>query len=139
MALRDRENLRMIRFNSEMLPIWTQLLDVGARITGVGHEVQSWFSRFTNANGVEDSRTVLAHCRALSVALQARKEVAVAEMKNVSSDEQPLAIIAAWTFALEMMIQEASSTETCSWTVEGGQEPGYDSFDGGGDITLRRI
>lgn len=139
MGLRDRENLRMIRFNGEMLPIWTQLLDVGARIAGVGHEVQSWFSRFSNANGVEDSRTVLAHCRALSLALQTRKEVAIAEVRSASSDEQPSAIIAAWRYALETMIQEASSAETCSWTVEGGQEPGNDTFDGGGDITLRRI
>lgn len=128
----------MIRFNDQMLPIWAQLLDVAARISCVGNEVQSWFAKFTNANGVEDSRTVLAHCRALGHALHAEKEAAIAELRRVPGDQPPLAIMAGWEYALETMIQQASSTETCSWTVE-GQEPGYEPFGGGGDITLRRI
>ena len=138
MDLKDRENLKMIRFNGEMLPLWTQLLDVAARICGIARETQDWFSRFTNTNGVDDSRTVLAHCQCLSSAIQEQTSIITVQLRRSPEDEQPQAILAGWKYALETMIQEASSKTTCSWTVEGGREPEDEGSDGG-DIALRRV
>jgi hypothetical protein len=70
MPIKDRENLKVIRFNGELLPVWAQLLDVAARLCRVREETQSWFARFANSNGVDDSRTVRAHCWALSHAIE---------------------------------------------------------------------
>ena len=41
-------------------------------------------------------------------------------------------------YALDTMIQEAQSSKTCSWTVEGAEDVEIDDSDGG-DITLRRV
>jgi hypothetical protein len=138
MALKDRENLKMVRFNGQMLPIWAQLLDVAARTCRIEDEAQSWFSRFTRTNGVDDSQVVLAHCWALSNAIREQKEAIILDLQRSTRDDQPLATLAAWKYALETMIQEASSTKTCCWTVEGSREPGDEQSDGG-DITLRRV
>ena len=138
MALKDRENLKMIRFNGEMLPIWVQLLDVAARTCRIKEDAQIWFSRFTQTNGVEDSPAVLAHCSALNNAIREQREAIILDLQRSRRDDQPLVILAAWKYALETMIQEASSAETCCWTVEGGRQPN-DQQSGGGDITLRRV
>ena len=55
-----------------------------------------------------------------------------------SDDAQPSQIIGAWFYALDTMIQEAQSSQTCSWTVEGADDDVIDDSDGG-DITLRRV
>jgi hypothetical protein len=138
MTFRDRENLRMIRFNGEMLPMWTQLLDVAARTCGISAAAQSWFSRFTARNGVEDSRTVASHCQELLGAVEAQKHHLIAQLRMSPVDEQPLGILAAWRYSLETMIQAALSEPTCAWIVEGGQDAEDDQFDGG-DVTLRRV
>jgi hypothetical protein len=41
-------------------------------------------------------------------------------------------------YALDTMIQEAQTSKTCSWIVEGTEDTEVDDSDGG-DITLRRV
>jgi hypothetical protein len=53
-------------------------------------------------------------------------------------DTQPARILGAWMYALDTMIQEAQSSPTCSWTVEGVEDVVIGDSDGG-DITLRRV
>lgn len=133
-----REKFKAIRFGGELLPDWAQMLDVAARVCPVAEESRIWFSRFTAASGVDDSRTVLDHCNALRQGIQEHQELLLAELRRGPSDALPNRIIAAWRYSLETMIQEAQSHSTCSWTIEGTADTVTDDSDGG-DISLRRV
>jgi hypothetical protein len=62
---RSHENLKMIRFEGELLPNWARLLDLASGLCAVPEETRRWFSALTNSNGVEDGRTVVEHCELL--------------------------------------------------------------------------
>jgi hypothetical protein len=132
------ENLKTIRFEGEMLPKWAQLLDWAARLSPVSEETRGWFSRFTRSSGVDDARTVMIQGGILRTAIQEHRNAIIAELQRKPHDDQPLRVMAAWQYALDTMVQQASSRETCSWHVEGVEDAGEDNY-GDGDITLRRV
>jgi hypothetical protein len=132
------ENLKAIRFAGELPPNWAQLLDLAARLCPVSEEVRHWFALLTSRAGVDDSRTVIDRCRLLRQSIQEHRESISSELRRTRDDAQPSQIIGAWFYALDTMIQEAQSSQTCSWTVEGADDDVIDDSDGG-DITLRRV
>ena len=138
MSAKSHENLKAIRFAGELLPNWAQLLDLGARLCPVSEEVRHWFCQLTTRAGVDDARTVIERCTLLRKSIQAHRESIATELQRSRSDAQPSQIIGAWMYALDTMIQEAQSSQTCSWTVEGADDDVIDDSDGG-DITLRRV
>ncbi len=136
--MRSRELLKPIRFQGDLLPDWAQLLDLAASLSEVPESTRQWFSVFTSRTGVDDARTIVKHCRVLRSGLQARRDVVLAALGPGSGDSAPATIHAAWLYALDTMIENASGAETCSWHAEGTDDaPG--SIDGDGDITLRRV
>lgn len=135
---RSHENLKAIRFAGELLPQWAQLLDLAARLCPVSEDVRHWFSRLTTCAGVDDSRTVIDCCGQLRATIQEHRESIAAELGRNRDDAQPSHVIGAWMYALDTMIQEARSSKTCSWTVDGGGDVVIDDSDGG-DVTLRRV
>jgi hypothetical protein len=137
MPSRSYENLKPIRFEDELLPNWAQLLDVASMIAPVSQETRQWFSTLINSNGVDDSRTVLTHCQALRSALKANRESVLAELRRAPDDLQAGHIYAAWIYALDTMMQQAASTQTCSWIID-GLEQSDDDDSGGGEIALHR-
>jgi hypothetical protein len=138
MASPSYKNLKNIRFDGELLPNWAQLLDLASRSCPVSEETRRWFFSLTNANGVDDARTVLTHCRLLRGELQTHRESVLTELRRRPEDSQAAQIFAAWIYALDTMMQQASSSQTCSWQVEGLEQTGDEDF-GDGEITLRRI
>ncbi|HXU78840.1 MAG TPA: hypothetical protein VN794_19850 [Methylomirabilota bacterium] len=132
------EKLKVIRFEGEMLPNWAQLLDAAARLCPVPDETRSWFSRLTHSSGVDDARTVLIQSKRLVNTLRDNKQAVIAELERKQGDLQAPRIFAAWEYALDTMIQAATSKKTCSWQIEGMEDTG-DGDLGGGDITLRRV
>src|SRR5215204_5687394 len=119
MARRSHHNLKTIRFEGEMLQNWAQLLDLASRLCPVSEEARRWFSTFTNSNGVDDARTVLNHCELLLAELQTHRVRVLSELSREQQDTQPTQIFAAWLYALDTMIQQASGAQACSWFVEG--------------------
>src|ERR1044071_4213581 len=115
----SHENLKAIRFAGELLPNWAQLLDLAARLCPVSEEVRHWFCQFTTRAGVDDARTVSERCTLLRESIQAHRESIAAELRRSREDAQPSQIIGAWMYALDTMIQEAQSSQTCSWTEIG--------------------
>jgi hypothetical protein len=81
---------------------------------------------------------VIDYCSRLRASIQEHRESIAAELQRSRGDAQPSLIVGAWIYALDTMIQEAQSSPTCSWTVEGGEDVVIDDSDGG-DITLRRL
>ena len=138
MSAKSHENLKTIRFDGELLPNWAQLLDIAARLCPVSEDVRRWFSRLTNCSGVDDARTVTDQCKILQASVQEHREAIAAELERSRNDIQPSQVLGAWMYALDTMIQEARTTQTCSWIVEGAEETEPDDSDGG-DITLRRV
>jgi hypothetical protein len=138
MNAKSHENLRAIRFAGELLPNWAQLLDLAARLCPVSEEVRKWFSKFTARSGVDDARTIVCQCGLLRESIEARREFIADELQRTRDDCQPSQILGAWVYALETMIQEAPTSTTCSWTVEGTDDVVVDDSDGG-DVTLRRV
>lgn len=138
MSAKSHENLKAIRFAGELLPNWAQLLDLAARLCPVSEEVRRWFALFTSRAGVDDSRAVVDHCRLLRQSIQEHRESITSELRRTWDDPQPTQIIGAWFYALDTMIQEAQSSQTCSWTLEGEGDDVMDDSDGG-DVTLRRV
>ena len=128
----------MIRFAGELLPNWAQLLDLAARLCPVSEELRHWFCQLTTRAGVEDARTVIERCTLLRQSIQQHRESIATELRRSPDDVQPSQIVGAWMYALDTMIQEAQSSKTCSWTVEGAEDVEIDDSDGG-DITLRRV
>jgi hypothetical protein len=138
MKSKPYRKLKTIRFGEELLPDWTQLLDIAARLCPVSPEVRAWFSRFSSGSGTDNSRTVIEHCSLLRASIQEQREMFVTSLRRTDRDEQPQQILAAWIYALDTMIQEAHSRKTCVWIVEGTEENAGEDSDGG-DITLRRV
>jgi hypothetical protein len=138
MSAKSHENLKAIRFAGELLPNWAQLLDLAARLCPVSEEVRHWFSLLTSRAGVDDSRTAIERCRVLRQSLQEHRESIQSELRRGRDDVQPAQVISAWIYALDTMIQQAETSKTCSWTVEGADDDVPDDSDGG-DITLRRV
>jgi len=137
--MRDHhENLKIIRFESEMLPNWAQLLDLAAQLCPVSGETRSWFSRLTNSSGVDDARTGARAAGLLQSALRENREAIITQLQRTREDGQASRIFAAWEYSLDTMIQECSTKKTCSWKVEGIEDTGESDF-GDGDITLRRV
>jgi hypothetical protein len=138
MSSQSPQNLKAIRFEGELLPNWAQLLDLAGGLCPVSEETRNWFSRLTNSSGVDDARTVVTQCQLLKASLQERRNTITVELQRNHNDSQASQIYAAWMYALETMIQQASTKKTCSWYVEGIEQADEDDS-GGGDITLRRV
>jgi len=116
------ENLKPIRFEGELLPNWAQLLDLAAEFCRLSKDTREWFSKFTNSSGSDDARTVIHHCEPLKKGIQTNNEAITVELRRTVEDEQPSQIIAAWQYALDTIMQAASTRKTCSWCVEGMEE-----------------
>lgn len=138
MSAKSHENLKVIRFEGELLPNWAQVLDLAARLCPVSEGVRRWFSRFTTCSGVDDAQTVIDHCRILRAGIAEHREAITPELRRNRADGQPAQILGAWIYALDTMIQQAQRAKTCSWIVEGGDDVAIDDS-GGGDISLRRV
>ena len=138
MARGSHENLKVIRFAGELLPNWAQLLDLASGLCAVPEETRRWFSALTRSNGVEDGRKVIGHCELLRSELERRREEILSELRRDKRDDRPVQVYGAWMYALETMIQEAKEKKTCAWFVEGAEDSGGESGDGG-EITLRRV
>ncbi len=132
------QNLKTIRFEGEMLPQWAQLLDLASRLSPLPESTRQWFSRLTNSSGIDDAKTVADQCGLLHASLQEHREPILNELQRTRNDGQSLQILGAWLYALDTMIQKAHVKKTCSWIVEGAEDPRIDDSDGG-DITLRRV
>ena len=136
--MRSRQSLKPIRFQGELLPDWAQLLDLAASLASVPEATRQWFSLFTSRTGVDDARTIVEHCQVLRSALQARQDSVLAALAPGSGDSAPATIHAAWLYALDTMIENASGAETYTWHVqETDDAPG--TVDGDGDMSLRRV
>jgi len=136
----SHEKLKLIHFEGELLPRWAQLLDLAARLCPVSDEVRDWFSRLTDSSGVDDARTVIAHCGLLCASLREQRATIAIELRRTWNDGQAEQILAAWAYALDTMIQVANNRtqKTCSWIVEGAGDIPTDG--GGGEtVTLRRV
>jgi len=138
MSAESQESLKAIRFGSELLPNWAQLLDLAARLCPVSEDVRHWFSLLTSRAGVDDSRTVNERCGQLRQGILEHRGSIEAELRHRHDDAQPSLIIGAWLYSLDTMIQESETSKTCAWTVEGVNSDAADEADGG-DITLRRV
>jgi hypothetical protein len=138
MSPEGRHNLKAIRFGSELLPNWAQLLDLASRLCPVSEDVRHWFTLLTSRSGVDDSRTVTERCGQLRRSLLDHRGSVEIELGRYRDDAQACLIISAWLYGLETMIQESEASKTCSWTVEGTSDDVTDESDGG-DITLRRV
>jgi atypical dual specificity phosphatase len=137
-----RHGLKTIRFEDELLPKWGQFLHVAAVFCSASEETQRWFSRFTNAPGVEDSRIIILQCESLQAAIRQRKDWLAFQLKRSQDPQRVPQIIAALEYSLDTMIQQARAKKTCSWTLDDFEKPGPsrgDFGDSGGDITLRRV
>jgi hypothetical protein len=138
MSAKSYDNLKVIRFATELLPNWAQLLDFAARLCPVSEDVRRWFSKLTTSSGVDDALTVIDRCTLLRRSIDENRESIAATLQRTRDEGQPSQIIGAWIYALDTMIQEARTSKTCSWTVEGTDDVIIDDSDGG-DITLRRV
>ncbi len=138
MSEKSHENLKTIHFEGEVLPRWAQLLDLAAKLCPVPEETRRWFSRFTNFSAQDDAKTVLTQCEILKKGIQEHVEAIKTELQRQPDDQQPSQICAAWIYALDTMIQQASSKKNCVWEIE---EEARDEKDdpGGGDVKLRRV
>jgi hypothetical protein len=138
MLSRSYQNLKAIRFDGELLPNWAQLLDLASMICPVSEETRRWFSTFTNSNGVDDARMILAHCEVLRSKLEDHREFVLTALQRSPDDKQVSQIYAAWIYTLDTMIQQASDSQTCSWQLESAESTD-DHDSGGGEISLRRV
>jgi hypothetical protein len=132
------DQLKIIRFEGEMLPHAAQLLDLAARLCPVSEETRSWFSRFTNSSGVDDARTVAAQTEFLRRALREHKDAVFSNLLRGPEDCDASRLFAAWEYALDTMALQAGNRKTCSWLVEGKEEDSGDGY-GEGEITSRRV
>lgn len=138
MPYKSPQELKAIRFEGELLPRWAQLLDLAGRLCSVPDETREWFSRLTNSTGVDDARTVLTQCEILRASLQEHRAAITTNLQRSRDDGQASLIYAAWMYALDTMILQASIKRTCSWHLEGIESAADDDL-GGGEITLRRV
>jgi hypothetical protein len=138
MSAKCRENLKVIRFEGQLLPHWAQLLFLAARLCPVARDAGLWFSRLTSCSGADNARTVIRQCGLLRASLQKHRESVSAELQRSREDGQPKQILAAWMYSLDTMIQEARSRKTCSWIVERTEEAPLNNLDDG-DVALKRV
>src|SRR6185503_20233721 len=131
MSAKSHENLKAIRFAEQLLPNWAQLLDLAARLCPISEEDRHWFSRLTRCDGVDDALTVIDYCSRLRASIQEHREAIGGELQREPGDDQPSRIIGAWIYSLDTMIQEARTSKTCTWTVEGTENDVIDESDGG--------
>ena len=124
----SHENLKTIWFEGEMLPNSAQLLDAAARFCPISEEIRGWFSRLTNSTGVDDSPAVIAHAALPQRTLRENQTAIISQLQRMRGDGQTAQIFAAWDYALETMMQQASGKQTCSWTVEGIEDTGGGDF-----------
>jgi hypothetical protein len=136
--MRSRQSLKAIRFQSELLPDWAQLLDMAASLSAAPESTRQWFSLFSIRTGVDDARTIVEHCQVLRSSLEDCREKVLAALEPGSRDSSPATIHAAWLYALDTMIEIASVADTCAWHV-GGTDDAPGLIDGDGDIGLRRV
>jgi hypothetical protein len=134
----SRQALKTIYFEGEMLPEWAQLLDVAARVCAAEPAARDWFAAFTNGPGVADARTVLDHCDLLRRQVMEKRDILLDALAREPRDSQPDLVVAAWLYALDTMIQQASSSKTCHWRMESAEARGGDDF-GEGEVSLRRV
>jgi hypothetical protein len=132
------EHLKSIRFAGELLPDWAHLLDLAARLCPVPEDSRRWFSKLTGGNGVDDSRTVIHHCRILRSQIEEHRAAVSSDLQRSQNDAQPSQVVAAWLYALDTMMQQAECSQTCSWTIDGAADNVFDDSDDG-DIGLRRV
>jgi hypothetical protein len=81
---------------------------------------------------------VVAETKILRDALQVNRQAIIADLQRTRGDGQAAQVFAAWEYALETILQQATGKQTCAWTVAGVENIGDGDF-GGGDITLRRV
>jgi hypothetical protein len=125
-------------FEGELLPGWSQLLDVAARMVPISDSSLEWFARFGRGPGVDDSGTVREHCAELEAALVARREQVIADLQNHPGDGQAVTVWEAWVYSLETMGQRASAGKTCRWRWVGEESEMTRDWDGDGEIKLLR-
>ncbi len=135
---RSRHRLKSIEFEGELLPDWAQLLDLAASLCPVSEPTHRWFSLFTGRTGVDDAQTVIEHCQMLRASLQTHRDSVLDGLAPGSGDSAPSTIHAAWLYALDTILQQASDAKTCAWHVQGTDDAGASDY-GDGDVTLRRI
>ena len=133
------QNLKPIRFQSELLPQWAQLLDLASRLCSMPSEVEQWFSKFTNFPGADDAATIVNYSCQLRVELLKQRDSLVSQLRRHDRDLQAEKILAAWDYSLETMIQVASPVGTCSWTIDGFVDEGGDDLGGGDDLVTQGI
>ena len=92
----------------------------------------------TNANGVEDSRTVVEHCEILRAELKKERQRVLEELSGKEVEARAQQVFGAWIYALDTMIQQAKGRETCAWLVA-GSESAADRLEDGGEIWFRRV
>ncbi len=136
---KSHKKLKLIRFEGELLPQWAQLLDLAAVLGQLPEGTRRWFSKFTNCSGVDDASEVIEQCGLLQASIRESREMIAAELQRHRDDGQPSQILDAWSYALDVMIEEARVKKTCSWVVEGAEDTDAHDSDGGGDITLHRV
>jgi hypothetical protein len=134
----SRHELKPITFEGEPLPDWAQLLDLAASLCPVPEATRRWFSLFTQRTGADDARTVVEHCERLRAALQEYRDTVLASLTPGSGDSPPSTVHAAWLYALDTMVEQASGAQTCAWHVLGTEDADAPDL-GDGDVTLRRI
>jgi hypothetical protein len=137
MSTKSRENLKVIRFEGQLLPDWAQLLYLAARVCPVAPDASLWFARLTSCSGAEDARTVIKQCGRLRTGIQKHREAICAELERSRDDGQSEQILAAWKYSLDTMIQEARSKKTCSWIVEAAEDAPVNG-PADGDAALKR-
>jgi hypothetical protein len=138
MNARSQENLKVMRFEGQLLPDWAQLLFLAARLCPVAQDASLWFARLTSRSGVDDARTVLKQCGLLRASIQKHRKSVSSELRRSRYDGQSKQILAAWMYSLDTMILEARGRKTCSWIVEGTEQAPLSALDDG-DVTLRRV
>jgi hypothetical protein len=138
MNARSQENLKLMRFEGQLLPNWAQLLFLAARLCPVAQDASLWFARLTSRSGADDARTVLKQCGLLRASIQKHRKTVSSELQRSRYDGQSKQILAAWMYSLDTMILEARGRKTCSWIVEGTEEAPLSALDDG-DVTLRSV
>src|SRR4051812_31211915 len=71
---KGHDELKIIRFEGEMLPHWARLLDVAANLSQTPDETRKWFARFTSSSGLDKARTVISQCTQLRKGLETNKD-----------------------------------------------------------------
>jgi hypothetical protein len=93
---RSGHHSKEAEFEGELLPAWSQLFDVAARMVPIGEPSREWFARFGRGPGVDDSGTVRERCAELKAALMAHREQVIADLRNCREEWQAVKVWEAW-------------------------------------------